>query len=174
MSIRLLIATVVALGATQHLKAAPRELTPVPVGDQELFYSNGQPFIFSEGRSTVLQISVEGEDSRRVWLTMSFTNLGDSPALVVENPVRARAITSAGEVGVRVIPGSELEQRERRRQMWENIGAGVASGLNAYNAGQQGHGSATTTHRGTVSGYGSREGLNNSSTFGENRSSLQG
>jgi hypothetical protein len=157
MKVRLLIALAAACAA-QCLEAAPRTLTPVPIDSQQLVYSHGQAFVFSEGRDTALQLSTESVDSRRVWLIMSFTNLGQSPALVSENPVRARALTSEGEASSRIITGTELEQREKRRQMWENIGAGVASGLNAYNASQQGYGTATTTHRGTVTGRSSQSG----------------
>lgn len=158
MSIRLLVASVLMIAAMDLVQAASRDLAPVPVGNQALLYSHGTPFVFSEARESALQLSVESIDSRRVWISLSFTNLSEVPVSVMENPVRAISVMPAVQASINVITGSELDRREKRRQVWEEIGAGLASGLNTYGASQQGHGSATSRHSGTVRGYGSRSG----------------
>lgn len=165
-SIRLLVSAAMLLLGALPASAAPRDLTPLPVGDQEVVYSQGRPFIFSEGRYTALQVSVESEDSKRIWLALSFTNLGSDSTVVFDNPLQAGVFAASGEKKVKVFARAELEKREKRRQMWENLGAGLAAGLNSYNAGQQGYGTATTRHQGTVSGYGSKSGYVSGSYMG--------
>lgn len=155
---RQLIAAALLFAGASCASAAQRDLTPIPVGNQELVYSQGRPFIFSEARFTALQVSVQSEDSKRVWLALSFTNLGSESRVVYDNPLKAGVFAASGEKTVKVLDRAELEKREKRRQMWENIGAGVAAGLNSYNAGQQGYGTSTTTYQGNVSGYGSKSG----------------
>lgn len=168
-----LIASALLMAASSLLYATPREVTPIPVGDQEVIYSRGTPFVFSSGEATALQVSLEGDDSRSFWLTVNFSNLGDDRALVDATRIVPRAFGASGQIEAELISAAELERREKRRQMWEEIGAGVAAGLNNYGASQAGYGTATTTHQGRIRGYGSRSGVVRGTYSGTSRTTFQ-
>lgn len=140
------------------VSAAPRVVKPLPLQGQELVYENGQAFLLSRGQRATIVLSPESIDSKRVWIALSFMNSGDRAFLVTEVPVRVTSVTTAGNRPVSVLGRTELEKAEKRRQMWENIGAGLAAGLNAYSAGQQGHSTSTTYHSGSATAYGNNGG----------------
>lgn len=140
---------IVAIGSAQ---ASERDVTPIPVGTQELTYTRGSAFVVSEGISTLVQMSVEAEKPNTLFVTLGFLNVGDSSVTVQEGAVSASIRAESGSPRVEVLTIAELERREKNRRAWEAIGAGIAGALESYNAGSAGYGRETSYESGRFRG----------------------
>ena len=140
---RLFVIVWLALGCAAAADAVAREIGIVPIGEQEMFVDRGTPHAISYGRVTVA-VHVESLNSRRAWLGIVVFNDTDRAVTVMDSGIRAATSGRALEVEL----AGDILKRERRRQNWQKAGAGLAAGLDAYAAGQQG----TYTQRGSFSG----------------------
>jgi hypothetical protein len=132
------------------LAAGPREMHMVPYPDQELEFESGVGVVVSEGRYGVAA-KVEGIDRKTAWVEFVVYNDTDKSVTVMDDSIEA---TSA-EGPLVVLRADDILRKEKRRQTWEAVGAGLVAGANAYNAGQAGAYTERGTYRGRVDTYGS-------------------
>ncbi len=141
MSLRILL--MLCLAAAPALAGA-RTFVPVPQEGQRIEYENGTPLLFIERETFSAVVVFEPEDRKHGWVSLGVRNHGPHPFLLSEESMTA----SDGSKALRVFTYEDLMKRQRRRETWAQIGAGLAAGMNSYGAGQQGYGSYSGSYSG--------------------------
>jgi tetratricopeptide (TPR) repeat protein len=147
---RLVASLTLVVGASGSA-AAPREMVIVPYGDQRLEYESGVRMVVSEGRFVVVA-DVEGINGKTGWIGLSIYNPTGESVNFTEESVLAREPLGP----MKLLRSADIMKKERRKQVWENIGAGLVAGANAYNASQAGNYTARGNFSGQVNTYGNR------------------
>lgn len=124
--------------------AAARSFTPVPSEGQRLEFENGTPILFIDRDGFAAAVTFEPESKKLGWITLGVVNRSQTPFLMSEESFSARQ----GEVSLKTFTYEDLLKQQKRREMWANIGAGLAAGANSYSASQAGH----TTYSGSYYG----------------------
>lgn len=131
--------------------SAQRELYLQQTPGQQVVYEGGVGWVTAPGDVSVT-VSIRPDSRRRAWFTMLVTNRSSSAVSVRETDV---VFTVQGST-LRSFSAEELLKKERRKQGWQNLAAGLAAGLNTYGASQQGSYSATGSYQGNFSATSSR------------------
>ncbi|MDY0023166.1 MAG: hypothetical protein RBS06_11900 [Arenimonas caeni] len=129
------------------LIANARNFTPVAGDGQRLEYENGQPVLFIDRPDFAAAITFEPESRKRGWINLGVINRSEATFLVSERSVSARQ----GTTELRTLTYEDLLKQQKRREMWANIGAGLAASANSYSASQAGHTSYSGTYYGSSS-----------------------
>lgn len=124
--------------------AAARSFAPVPQEGQRIEYENGTPLLFIERETYSAVVVFEPESRKQGWISLGIRNNGSQQFLVSERSVSA----ASNGTQLKTFTYDELIKRQRRRETWAQIGAGLAAGLNSYNASQQGYSSYSGSYRG--------------------------
>lgn len=131
--------------------AAPREMVIVPYGDQRLEYESGVRMVVSEARFVVVA-DVEGINGKTGWIGLSIYNPTNESVNFTDDSVLAREALGP----MKLLRSADILKKERRKQVWENIGAGLIAGANSYSASQTGNYTARGNFSGQVNSYGNR------------------
>jgi tetratricopeptide (TPR) repeat protein len=146
-----LVASLTLVVGASSSAAAPREMFIVPYGDQRLEYESGVRMVVSEGRFVVVA-DVEGINGKTGWIGLSIYNPTEESINFTEESVLAREPLGP----MKLLRSADILKKERRKQVWENIGAGLVAGANSYSASQSGNYTARGNFSGQVNTYGNR------------------
>ena len=133
--------------------SAPRDAFQHALPGQELIFEAGRSLVLSEGAAASVALTFDPIDKRHVWIGIAVLNTGGASFVIDEESVDAMMPGDSNEVSI--VGVADLEKREKRRRFWEGLATGLAAGANSYSAGQQGRGTAVTSHSGSVNAYGS-------------------
>ncbi len=125
---------------------AGRPFQPEALDGQRVKFDSGTGSVSSLAERSFVRIYYSPEAGCCGWLSVYVANIGVDPVDVSE---QSASVASNGK-DLHVFTFAEVQKKLRRSARWAMLGAGLASGLNSYNAGQAGYSSQSGTFAGQV------------------------
>lgn len=153
MDIRLLL-LLLALTPLGVADAKDREFSPVANPGQSIEFDDGEAYVTARTGRAVVMASFIPRDKKSAWIKLGIKNVSD----VAFNISDASVAVASGGTPLPVMTYAERIKELKRKEMWADIGAGLAAGANnmaAANAGYQRHqGTYNSTTNASVYGAG--------------------
>lgn len=144
---------ITALVISADAISAERIFVPVPSSNQEIVYVKGEAALVSSIDAARIAITFVPRDKKSAWLKIWALNTGQSSFNITEQSITA----TSSDVPVVILTYADRLKELKKKEMWANIGAGLAAAGNNMNATNAGRSTTYGTYNGrsNVSAYGS-------------------
>jgi hypothetical protein len=124
------------LFAACNTLASERVFEIVPPDGQQVVYQDGAGYLIQSREQFAVIMGYVPESKKRAWLSIVFRNLSTGPLTISEKSITAKS----NDLPLKVYSFAELAKEQKRREMWQEVGAGFAAAgnnMSANNAGNE-------------------------------------